>query len=652
MKLPRSTPVRLIGAFIVVSLLAWGLFLGGFWAAMAPSPQTPDLARQSLPTRTVAEAPPEPAQGEIDASGIVTDESGTPQPNVTIAWASDQSSGAATVQATTSEDGRFSLQLPAPGFIATDVLSVPDRIWVAESASNLTFQVAALCPVVVAVKDPTGASIVDQTVRSSIRVRGRASPLSQQAQTDSDGNAHFNALPCGIAEFWVRRAGFPQGARSGIDALVEQRIEIQLVDGVQVEGNVRDIDGIPIAGARVSANRASDETDADGHYGLMVDPSKLSRVSASAEGFVSASERLRVSVDDPDEAYILDFVLESAREVQVYCAGMPENSCDTIRPLMCTQPWSPLGRMCTEQPTTCICPDGLAAIRGGGIAVEVRPDDTEVWLDLRGRGAISGRVWSGGRPTECSAIATRMPTALEDIPGGMSAGGMSACDRDGRFVLNGLKDGNYILQIRSAGNHHDVPSIPVHGSLVDVGDIRLGEGGKISGVVVHGTTGDGVPGVEVVAYKGTDKDLTGIGQTTSGTEGKFTITGLSDGDYSVLLATRPFSPITVHVEDGESAEVELETGDASLLADNGFSLETDEQGHLVVATVNEDGPAAAQGLLPGDVVRGVTLGGVNPADYLPELQNDITDGILDHWGGPGVGLVVERDGAQVEIPLD
>jgi len=507
----------------------------------------------------------------------------------------------------------------------------------------------------VTVLDPDGAPIADQTVRARVEIENHSATGEEIETTDASGVADFTGMSCGVAEIWVRRAGYPQGRRDQVDTLVDQTVTIQLVNGVRVSGHVTDLDDQPIEGARVHSGNASDRTEPDGSYGLMVDPRNLSRVNVSAKGFESESERLRIATADAAETeLVLDFVLSPARVVTVYCAGLPDDSCSSVLPLWCTRTYLPIGEPCRGDPTTCRCPDGEGAIRGGGLAVELGPDDTEVWLDMSGRGGIRGQVLISGDAVDpslgqCDVIATRLPNALEDIPGGMSAGATSSCLGDGQFELLGLKAGTYMVMVRTTAGEGNDPSIVVDTDVVDIGSIDIGGGGRITGVVLDGVTGEGAPGVAVVAYSTDGTTLSGMGQTTSGAEGAFTISGLSDGNYEVILSSRPFNTELVTISDGTSDAIELTTGEAGLLDTNGFELETDDAGRLVVQSVDAEGGAAAGGLEEGDVVVGVTIAGMDIGEVMPGLADEITDSVLDHWGGPGVGLVVERDGQREAI---
>lgn len=663
--LGSSRPVlRFFAAFAGLVVLAWLVFLTGFWQAMAPDPQTVDpTTRRAAPVRTLspstadADEAPDP-EGPFAVSGRVLGSEGGPQADTPLIWRAHDGPADPVELGRTGPDGSFAITVPAPGMLQPRLWTQPERVHVSADRSELEFVGIARCPVSVDVQAPDGSPVFRQTVRARIKLPHRSSSLQIEQSTGEDGTAQFDDMPCGVASIWVRRAGYPQGRRDNVDTVVDQHLIIQLADGVSVTGRVTDLEGEPIEDARVHSGNASDYTDADGLYGLMVDARNLSRVNVSADGFASTSERLRIATADADATeLVLDFVLERARLVTVYCAGLPDDSCASIVPMFCTRTFLPVGEMCKGDPTVCRCPEGSGAIRGGGMAVEVEPDDTEVWLDLSGRGGIRGRVLIGGKAVDpsvgrCNVLATRLPTALEDIPGGMSAGGQGSCLPDGHFEITGLKSGRYMVMAHTTAGEGNDPSVKVNGEMVDVGTIDIGGGGRIEGVVIDGVTGDGVPGQAVVAYQGSNDELAGLGQTVSGAEGRFTISGLVDGDYEVILANRPFTTESVTITDGRTDDVELTTGEAGLLTSNGFELETDDAGNLVVGTVDPDGAAAGAGLEEGDVVVGVTLGGMDVGELVPGMSDEITDAVLDHWGGPGVGLVVDRDGDRTVVGLD
>ena len=643
---------RLFAAVLLLGTVALVLVLVGAWQVVSPTPQDPQLQRSSPSSRkTVLEVVPD---GPYTVEGSVLAAPGEPAPDVAILWRAPPHDWQTV--GTTEADGTFFVEVAGLGELKPAIDTSPAFAQISDDTFDLRFVRMEVCPLEVLALDTTGAPLTDQTVRALVSIGQSHHPTTYEAPTDEAGVARFETLPCGVASVWLRRSGHPQARRDSVDTVVETRITLQLRPGVHISGIVADLNGTPIEDARVSSGNASDSTDEEGAYGLVVDPLELNAVRAAAPGYIPTTERLRLAADEREDVE-LHFVLESSRQLAVYCAGLPDDSCEGIQPLMCTHAFLPIGELCSGSPTLCTCPDGRAAVRGGGLSVEVHPDDDEGWLDLRGRGTITGRVLNDGRPAtpqsgRCVAIATRVPEGFEDLAGGTSAGAMATCARDGRFELHGIKAGQQLVMVQTHAGNVDLAGVEVDGDVVDVGDVEIGGGGRIEGFVLDGATGEGLPGIAVVAWASHGDELSGMGQTVSGTEGRFTLSGLDDGTYSVIIANRPLDEHQVVVRDGESEPLELTTGEAGLLGENGFSLRTDDRGRLEVAAVEDGGPASDNGLREGDVVEGLTLGGVDITELFPGASDDITDAVLDKWGGPGVGLVLDRDGERVVVSLD
>ena len=68
--------------------------------------------------------------------------------------------------------------------------------------------------------------------------------------------------------------------------------------------------------------------------------------------------------------------------------------------------------------------------------------------------------------------------------------------------------------------------------------------------------------------------------------------------------------------------------------------------------VEPDSPAADAGLEVGDRVEGLLLGGLDIGSYLGNRADTMLQMVLGHWDGPGVTLLVEREGETYEVPLD
>ena len=529
----------------------------------------------------------------------------------------------------------------------------PAAVVLADDDDDDSAEVSSLCPLEVLVLAEGGGPVAGAQVEAVARGEGFFRLGSDEASTGEDGRALLKALPCGVVRVSASAEGFAGAVREGVDAFTWPEIELRLVAGVELWGEINAVGGEPIEDARVQAAGQSARSEVDGSYRLRVDPHQLRKVRASAEGYEDAAERLRVDPAEPGP-HRLDLELRAAREVTVYCAGLDGDSCEPVEPLMCTRPLRPIGESCSGDPTICACPEGVAAIRGGGQIVRVEPGDDVVWLDLRREGGLSGRVLLDDAPLVCDVTAFRMPRGIEDLAGGLVAGRAMETGEDGRFRFVGLKPGRWQIEVKHQGRSKTEPVVQVDDELVDVGDVRLEAGGTIRGVVLDGLTGEGVAGQQVVAaQQAQGDDIPPTGKGVSLAEGRFTIGGLADGSYQVLLALRPFERVEVAVVDGEGdREVELETGAASLLDEQGFGLKTDAAGDLLVRDLDPEGLAAGAGLQDGDFVEGVTLFGFDFDESLPGMSDAISDFLLENYSGPGMGLKVDRDGELLQVELE
>lgn len=639
--------------FLLLGALTVGALIALYGDAVSPEPAAPELAERTPSPRLTrtSEAP----TGMLSIGGIVVTEDGSPVAGITIDI--DGPDDEETL-VETGEDGRFFAQVLGPVEVEPTVPSTPDDVPVTQDTDSLRFTIPQACPLTVYVVDPDGQPIaaeVEARVNTSL---GWGS--TQDLEVPVEG-ATFASLSCGVATVTARADGFASAQRDDVDTLSYQDVTLELTDGLWLEGVVTDPDGQPIAEVEVSAAGEETLTDAAGVYDLLIDPTRLNLVHAAKEGYQDDSALLRVSPDD-EEAF-QDFVLSPDRQVTVYCAGLEDDSCADLGLVMCTHPWIPFGEPCNtrDEPVTCSCPTGVAAIRASGEAVRVEPEDTEVWLDFRYDGAIRGRVLADGEASSCLATAVFIPEKQADMLTSMSGVRAQSCDPEGRFEFLGLRDGQWMVEITAGAVKRSAGTPRIRGQVEDLGDIELKGGGSITGVVLNGLTGDGKPNVPVSAVQeiagaqsnglGPDGAMPSLGNAFSGPEGSFAIYGLEDGTYNVFTSMNPFDTHSVTIQGGEAnTEVELVHGDDDLLKEHGFALVTDD-GDLVVDTVDEGGSASAAGLQAGDELTGVLVFGTDPTSVVAGWDEALTTMLLENYSGPGVTLVVERDGAEVEVGL-
>lgn len=538
-----------------------------------------------------------------------------------------------------------------------------------------------------ALQRPVGCSLTVYTLKgrgteafTDVAVTGRLgkavnSEVVFDDNTGADGVLTVEAAPC-EATLWIEaEAGDWGDTHIHTYSIAEggnKVLTLYLKPTFELTGTVTDGDGASVAGAKVRVlGRGEAHTVADdaGRYSVrLAAPPQAGtyaiHISADSLGLAEASQLVHLVGPEGESEHeaveaaagdvvTVDLTLERRREVAVYCAGLPDDSCQQTM-LMCTAPLLPIGETCDfddgEGAMVCPCGEGTRAVRGGGRSVLIDADDTEAWLDFRDAGTIVGRVLGDGLPlADCLVMALRVPTGLEDLPRGGFVGHQSECDAEGGFVIEGLVPGDWELvagaEVADLGRRERTlaPTQVRARRTNDVGDIEMLGGGGISGRLVDGLTGQVVSGEPLLLLRPGE----GGGRTTptfaeSGGDGSFLVEGLPPGEWVVSHFLSPHVRTVVTVEDGAITDgVVVETSDATALETNGFSLGS-ESGALVVTDVT-DGPAAEAGLEPGDHVTGVLIGGFDLSGPLGPEGGTFMRAVLGHWDGPGVTLVVERE---------
>ncbi len=490
------------------------------------------------------------------------------------------------------------------------------------------------CPLQVTVLDMADNPVEGALVKPVffVEIDGEGETFKHKgARTDAEGVAGFSDGPCGGVAVAVLHEGYARAKELVEDTAEVSEVTVYLLSGVLIDGRVTDADGAPVEGAEVAFREWQKTTDEDGAYELWVTPGVPGDVTARKDGYLTDRREVRL----PEEGGVtLDFTLERLRQVAVFCAGLPDDDCLGIEPgVLCTRADFFFGAPCDMSPTICTCPEGAAAVRGGGKSARVPEGAEEVWLDFRDEGGVRGRVVRDGEPVEvCKLEVLRVPRGLvEDVARGVLVGRNSGCEEDGTFEVYGMIDGRWRLNIMSLGLEQTIPELVLSGDMIDLGDIELLAGGAIAGRLYDGLTGDTLRSEAVYAAPVRDGVLT-----------------MPDGAYNVVAVRDPLGAVEVELVDEGEVWVELELWGDAFEEDQGLSLVSGGAGELVVDAVPEESPAAAAGLQPGDVISDVKLFGLQLSTLHPRLSS----AALRYYSGPGMALVVDRGGEAVEIDLE
>ena len=263
--------------------------------------------------------------------------------------------------------------------------------------------------------------------------------------------------------------------------------------------------------------------------------------------------------------------------------------------------------------------------RCGEDRTTVRTGDLAVRLGLPRPATITGRVLLDGAPLPYfGVLLTQSPrfTHIGDPTGVRTA--------DGRFELRGVPPGTWGLVVAGPGTSlHTLGGIAVAaGAHVDLGDLGLSRGHRVSGIV-RDAAGEPVAAARVaigggLRHESIDHDplqcwFREEAETTSGADGRFVL----DGVAARSPGTHPRPIAAVHPEHGASRELDLPDGDAdvelTLLPTGAIDGVVDGHGPDRLVTVMARCGRESEWTTQVDRAGRFQLDGLPPGDYEVEL---------------------------------
>lgn len=399
-------------------------------------------------------------------------------------------------------------------------------------------------------------------------------------RTDADGRFSLWAEE-GSVQVQAQAEGYTAGGDGGLAPGMV--FTIVLTPESVLAGVVRDTEGKPVAGAKVSATgadyfseRGTAISDEDGHYRIdQLGPGRY-KPTATADGFEGiAKESVRLGIGEslePVDVIVRPVALLVAT-VTIEGGGGP-----------CPSGWLELNDPKTQARAGADIEDGVAKIRAvrpgtyqvvvscKGYAaaeeypdVEVKDEDiTDLAYEVQhGRSLRGVLVDASGKGAENGQISLQMKGAAS----GTQRGGYDRTDAAGRFEVEGLVAGTY--SVSTWVIDHPDPVEPIEVEIPESGEpeelrIVLDPSGVIRGTV-RDADGKPVAGIRVNA-SGSQSESAQVLD-----DGTFAIKGLRAGDYRVTArgaswADRLRTPGThdddiqgerVTVVAGEEAEIDL-----------------------------------------------------------------------------------------------
>lgn len=322
---------------------------------------------------------------------------------------------------------------------------------------------------------------------------------------------------------------------------------------------------------------------------------------------------------------------------------------------------------------------GYAPARSQRILVYWTDGDEQVELELAVPMALKGRVVDVGTQ---EGIAGAQIALWDFSDSGSVDNRYLTTDEDGRFAINNLPESNWSVRIQADGyarwNSSSVLSLKV-GDECDLGDIALHPTAKIFGLVVDETTGEGVPDADV-SLESTGRRGFGGDSATTGGDGKFQMTSVDPGTYTLRADADGYAPTDVENVRVSSSEqlhvgtiklgrgltihgcVRNENKDAItgaaievvVVESDGFMGDEDT---LAETTSESDGAFEISGLKEGDFTLQVKAAGY--AEYRESIKVTGDGGEFDvtlSRGGVITGRVLDTDSrpvpGQVCVTLD
>ncbi len=404
--------------------------------------------------------------------------------------------------------------------------------------------------------------------------------------SDAEGRFTIPVVSPGIHRVWAYRPslGASQISEVFVERDAEPRIELHIEPAAQVVGRlvgpgrkpspglvaVVELDG---RAAQLVGDALRTEAGADGRFRLVGLPPGAHALGVRAEGFAPRRVELSVARKRDPTVDLGDIELKRGLTIRGRVVDVDGRGVAAARVLGffagesatlpdATADWDGSFVLAGLEPGTHWL--DVTAAGHGGAKRQVAAGSQDVVITLAPAGTLAGRVVDErGSAIEAFTVLARATAPRGDIV--ISQAPLAVEASDGRFVLEDLAEGDYVVEAYAAGRRPgSSEAVSVRpGRAVDVGRIRLEMGATVRGVVVDA---GGVPiaAADVMAL-GPTRSRSPIPRGASGLDGGFELQGVPFGVVDICAQHPDFASgkATVEVEPGApaaSARVVLSAG--------------------------------------------------------------------------------------------
>jgi protocatechuate 3,4-dioxygenase beta subunit len=662
-------------------------------------------------------------RGGVLRGTVRGEEDGEPVAGAKVSAWSRSARGTAYAVTFADEEGRYAFE-PLPGPVMNSLYAEAEgwittfrstQIWVAhgeEATHDLVLVRGARLSGTVTGPD---GPVADAQVRVwYTRREGYAAAAT--CRTDAEGRYETDSVRAGPVLVQVTKSGLlqsdaprdwqqaftsgqvPERYRATVPEKGEATLDIALSRGGILEGKVVDEEGQPLAATRVSVQRSAiwTESDADGAFRLVGVPTETTvAVVGYKTGYVTTEP---TSVEVPSADVVGDVVVRlRAAPVVTGKVGTEDGRpvpgaritvyAGSYRP----RPFRPEQR--PREASATAAADGsfeatIPMVRGQFVlvaeAVGYAPSvsetvnmtadsgPVEVNLVMRLGAELQGRVVADGAPVAGARIGVDLTARTGRRLGGWQQAQQmypvqAVTDADGRFLVTHVGEGPAEIVAEAVGYVRAWTRVDVPATADVVVELKPALG--ITGSVLYA---DGTPAANVQLYvrpvkPGGEPDRTGQiapVSATSQADGSFTLEGLEDRHYKVIVQTsywsegasiqatesdpvRPGSaPVRLTVQRGEEISGRVVSEDGRpvpmVAVTSRAEGQTRPPSGLAIsshAQSDGDGRFRLRGLMPGTHTLSFQPGsfGRDPASHAPGRREDVPSGTTD------LEIVLERN---------